>query len=310
MSEIEINNKLNLIKETGLFQDVDIPLVYKIYQGRSDVYANEWQYLEHSALELPLWFDRSLEAGSEEYSAQQHRLWRLITGLDRDYSVVVDEQTHGMNYDNIRFPGDYSRRDPGAVINRAHHTFASAMIMQNSNIQPGQWALEYGAGFAQTALTLARLGVNVDTVDVSSDFCAAVKQQADFFNVPLTPYQDYFGSNPRGDKKYNLILFYECFHHWLDVESNLYRLKDILAPDGRIILAGEPVVVHKNNYIPYDWGLRLHSECICVIRERKWFELGFTEEYLFSLFDKNGFNGAKMICHHAEHGNGYIFTHK
>ncbi len=89
------------------------------------------------------------------------------------------------------------------------------MIAQHCDLKAGDWALEYGAGFGQTALALARLGVNVDTVDISATFCGYVQARQSFFGA-AAPFEGRFGVNPRPGQRYDLIWFYESFHHCVD----------------------------------------------------------------------------------------------
>jgi SAM-dependent methyltransferase len=212
--------------------------------------------------------------------------------------------------DPVRRPGYFVRRDPEAVRNASQHLIAIGMILRNSGLQVGDSALEYGAGFAQASLELARLGVIVDTVDISKTFCGYVQAQADFFNVPLTPFEGRFGWNPRSPHKYKWIFFYESFHHCLDFKNLVQHLRNNLAADGRIILAGEPVPRAANPAVPYPWGLRLNSEPVAQVRRFHWFELGFTEDFLVGLFTNAGFTGERIECTMSSLGEGYLFKHR
>ena len=246
-----------------------------------------------------------------EYERQQHRLWSVVTGIARPYDPLIDEKEPPLTgTDAIRFPAYFARRDLQAVENSAEHILATGMLLKHSGIKPGQWALEYGAGFAQTALHFARLGVNVDTVDISEEYCRHVETQAAFYRVPLTPFCGRFGWNPRGDKSYDLIWFYESFHHCIDFRSVVPQIKRALATTGTILLAGEPIRTRADKCIPYPWGLRLDSENIAVIRLRHWFEIGFCEDFLVDLFTNAGFIAERMDCPVSSHGKGYIFRHR
>jgi cyclopropane fatty-acyl-phospholipid synthase-like methyltransferase len=207
----------------------------------------------------------------------------------------------------VRTPGYFVRRDPEAVVSASDHIIATGMILRHSGLKAGDWALEYGAGFGQTALSLARLGVNVDTVDISTTFCEFVRQQAEFFNVPLTPFHERFGHNPRPDRKYNLIWFYESFHHCLEFQTVISRLREHLAEGGRVLLGGEPIVEKENDAVPYPWGVRLHSEVVAIVRRQGWFELGFSEEFLFRMFERAGFRGERIECEPTLFGRLYVF---
>ena len=181
------------------------------------------------------------------------------------------------------------------------------MLLKHCGLSAGDWALEYGAGFAQSALALARLGVNVDTIDISSTFCDFVSRQAEFFRVPLTSFQGCFGANPRPGQRYNLIWFYESFHHCVDFRAVVAALGDHLAEGGRVILGGEPIVASEYAAVPYPWGVRLHSEVVAVIRKHHWFELGFSEAFLYQLFASAGFSGRKIDCEPTVFGRLYVF---
>jgi hypothetical protein len=87
-------------------------------------------------------------------------------------------------------------------------------------------------------------------------------------------------------------------------------LKEHLASDGSVLLAGEPIVKQEDLAVPYAWGLRLHSEVVAVIRLRRWFELGFTEDFLVNLFVNAGFAATPMECAESIYGGGYVFRHR
>jgi 2-polyprenyl-3-methyl-5-hydroxy-6-metoxy-1,4-benzoquinol methylase len=295
-----------MIDDVG-FDLEDMDTIYDAYMHQT----SDWNKLVHTHMRLPEWYDHTLEPLSVEYANQQHKLWKAIVNLDREYDPELDEQTHGcVHTDVVRFPGGFIDRGNHAIAIQGEHNIATGMFLKYSNLRPGQWALEYGAGFGGTALQMARLGANVDTVDVSEYFCDAIRQQAEFYGVPLTPFKGRFGDNPRGDKKYDLIFFYESFHHSVDFVDVVAALKRNLASDGRIMLAGEPIVTQPNAAIPYDWGIRLSAENLAIMRYRKWFELGFTEGFITRIFNDAGFHVSRMHCDVSTYGEGYIITHQ
>lgn len=292
---------------SGFFGPEDIELVRRTYFETGGAPGSAWDPLRDSHLRLPGWFRTDLDPYGADYLVQQHRLWRLVAGVDRDYDVERDEkEADWSGVDAIRTPGFYLRRDPAAVASAADHVLASGMLLKHCGLKAGDWALEYGAGFGQTALALARLGVNVDTVDVSDTFCGFVREQADFFRVPLHPFRGRFGDAPRPGQRYRLVWFYESFHHCLDFQRVVRRLPDLLAPGGRVILGGEPIVEQPYAAVPYPWGLRLHSEVVAVVRQQRWFELGFTEAFLLELFGREGFEVRRIDCEPSLFGRLYV----
>jgi 2-polyprenyl-3-methyl-5-hydroxy-6-metoxy-1,4-benzoquinol methylase len=294
------------------FDAEDIPRLVETWQRTQGAPGSDWEPYRHAHMRLPEWFQHGLNPWSADYRAQQHRLWQLITGIDRPYVPELHEREFGWEgVDPVRRPSFYMRRDALAVASASDHFFATSMLLKHCGLKPGDRALEYGAGFGQTALALARLGVHVDTVDISATFCEFIRQQADFFQVPLTPHHGPFGFNPRPGEGYHLIWFYESFHHCEDFFSVVPRLKTMLAPGGRLILGGEPIVDNPNAAVPYPWGIRLHSEVAVVMRKYGWFELGFTREFINILLKKNGIEVIEIksdetifadlfICHMVE----------
>lgn len=304
-----IADPLVRIEKSGYFRIDDIALIAETHLQVGDTPNTAWDHLRGRHLTLPDWFRPDLDPMSDAYFAQQMRLWKVIANVDRDYVAELDEAEVAIpNVDAIRRPGFYIWRSDTAVQGASDHVLATGMLMKHSGLKPGMWALEYGAGFGHAALAFARMGVNVDTVDISSTFCGYVKEQADFFDVNLTPFKALFGENPRGDQKYDLIWFYESFHHCVDFKNVVRELKKHLTPTGRILLAGEPIAKRENPAVPYPWGLRLESEVVAVIRNRRWFELGYSEYFITNLFVGNGYTAEYFDCPMSIFGQVYCFA--
>lgn len=290
------------------FQPADIARIHEVYFGQGTAPGGAWDRYRDAHMVLPVWFRHDLDPWGEAYAAQQHRLWSLVTGVDRVYDVEVDEREHAWgDIDPVRQPGFYVRRDDAAVSSAGDQLIAMGMLLKHAGLRPGDRALEYGAGFAQGALAMARLGVEVDTVDVSPTFCHFVRRQAEHFNVPLTPHVGQFGMQPHPGQRYKLVWFYESFHHCVDFLRVVPRLAEMLEPGGRVILAGEPVVEQPYAAVPYPWGVRLHSEVAAVMRQNHWFELGFTEAFLYELFARAGFESRRIDCDASPFGRLYVF---
>jgi 2-polyprenyl-3-methyl-5-hydroxy-6-metoxy-1,4-benzoquinol methylase len=296
------------IEKSRRFRIEDIDLISETYRTSGTAVNTPWDHFRHTHLVLPDWFKDGLDPMSDAYFQQQMRLWNVLAGVDREYVPQVDEAEIPLaNVDAIRRPGFYLWRHRDAVRSAADHMLATGMLMKHSGLEPGMWALEYGAGFANTALALARMGVNVDTVDISPTFCKYVKQQADFFAVNLTPFEARFGENPRGEQKYDLIWFYESFHHCLDFKNVVPALKRHLTPAGKILMAGEPIAKREYVAVPYPWGLRLESDVVAVIRNHHWFELGYSEDFVTQLFINSGYVAECFECPVSDFGVTYSF---
>lgn len=288
----------------------EIDAVMRAYYDRAHqaAAAQAWGHYRDAHMRLPDWFEPGLDPWSKAYFDQQLRLWQLMAGVDVPYDPDTHEADVGWEgIDPVRQPGYYVRRDPLAVAVAGDHWLATGMLLKHSGLQPGDRALEYGAGFGQSALALARLGVQVDTVDISPRFCCYIAEQADFFSVPLSSHQGRFGHHPRPGELYKLIWFYESFHHCLDFAQVVPQLVSMLAPGGKIILGGEPIVESENAAVPYPWGMRLHSEVLAVVRATRWCELGFSEPFLFELFKRFAMEGRRVDCDASEFARLYVF---
>lgn len=249
---------------------------------------NDRRRWEGCSLQLPHWFDTHIDPGGSSYKKQMLRLWEAITQRS-GYDPATNEDTPEIaGLDAIFRPAFFASGDTQFA---GGQMMAMGHILMRSGINPGQRVLEYGAGFGLTALAFARLGAKVDTVDINPAFCKAVGTSSDRYEVDLTPHVGEFGFNPAGSANaYDLIFFYESFHHCLEFESLINKLPSLLTATGRVILAGEPIFDSPCPDLPYPWGFRLDWENVAVMRIRGWLELGFQKDFLLRKFSGAGFD--------------------
>jgi SAM-dependent methyltransferase len=297
------------IRSSGVFRVEDIPMMTRVFESNLLRPSSDARYFARTSMEPPAWYDRTLAPDSAAYTQQQLRLWRLVSGRDRDYRPEVDEKEADVETDPVRLPGFYANRAVGCIVHASDEMIATAQILRHCNLHPGGRALEYGAGFGQTALALSRLGVKVDTVDISRQLCRYVKANADFFRTSLTPHVGQFGDNPLGTK-FDLIYFQEAFHHAIDFRGVLEKVKSNLAPGGRLLLCGEPVSAAENElWAPYPWGVRIDGQTVPLIRSRGWMKLGFTHAYLMSVLKRAGFRTEYFPSPQTPRAHVYVCEH-
>lgn len=152
-------------------------------------------------------------------------------------------------------------------------------ILQLLEVAPGQSVLEYGPGSGQILLMLARMGVQAHGVDIDRTALDGIRAQADALGLPVALDRAVFGEGFDG-RRFDAILFFEAFHHALDFPALLERLHERLAPGGRLVLCGEPIVEMPFPGIPFSWGPRLDALSIYCMRKWGWMELGFTRPFL------------------------------
>lgn len=104
-------------------------------------------------------------------------------------------------------------------------------------------------------------------------------------------------------EKFDVIIFYEAFHHSFEFPSLIDKIKRLLNQDGILILAGEPII--KNWHQP--WGIRDDSQTLWAVRKHGWMELGFDEDFLLELFYDKGFFARVVASNLAPI---YIFSHR
>ncbi|MFC5343987.1 class I SAM-dependent methyltransferase [Brevundimonas staleyi] len=263
------------------------------------------EQIQGGTFRLPEGFDKTLDPDSPAYHEQQLALWRAIT-LRGGYDAAKDEDTPEISdLDAIHRPAFYALGDADLA---GEHLIALGHILKLSGLKSGARALEYGAGFGQIALAFARLGVKVDTVDINPRFCTAVASLAPRYRVDLASHVQSFGFNPAGrPDAYDLVYFYESFHHCLEFKEVIPKLDELLKPGGKIIMAGEPVMAKPAALLPYPWGLRMDGENVTVMHRRGWMELGFEEGFLYSTFKQFGFKATKHVLPGLHYATAYVF---
>ncbi len=227
---------------------------------------------------------------SAEYRAAQMALYCLLSGRER-YDAPTAE-AYSMPIEDFVDPTPYpfSSRDGGLI---GSHLVAVGHIMQTvwqRRPEAGLSVLEYGCGTGLTTVMLAASGYRMTAVDINPDMLEVVGRVARDRRLVVRTHRGEFGEVPDESERFDIILFYEAFHHCLDFEGLLTRLHDRLAPGGLLILAGEPVFAD----FPKPWGLRLDGAALYDIRRSGWLELGFREDFFQELMARTGWRCEKL----------------
>lgn len=165
-------------------------------------------------------------------------------------------------------------------------------LIRSAALPRGARVLEVGCGMGSLTWNLARMGYRVDAIDPNPAQCDSVRAFTAAFPVPPTvipaTLDEWLRQRDAGDK-YDAVIFFESFHHLMDHQACLRTLLDQhMQPDGKIILAAEPIHAGINDVVPYPWGPRLDGESLRAMRNWGWLELGFTEAYVRELFHQLG----------------------
>ena len=171
-------------------------------------------------------------------------------------------------------------------------------------LPPGASVLEYGAGWGNTTITLARMGCDVHAIDIDENFVEMIASRAARLGLDVRAETGQFLDVSKLDSVYDAVLFYECFHHCSDHQRLLDELHGVVKPGGKVVLAAEPI--HESFHAP--WGLRLDGESLWAIRSNGWLELGFKESYFIETCLRTGWSLTKHVTDVTPLGTVFILS--
>jgi 2-polyprenyl-3-methyl-5-hydroxy-6-metoxy-1,4-benzoquinol methylase len=151
----------------------------------------------------------------------------------------------------------------------------------------GSRIIEFGAGWGNLALPLARARLNVTVVDIDEGFIGRLHRKAEREGLSISSYcGDFLEAAQSLENKFDVVIFQSSFHHCLDFKEILETINSrLLEPEGVIIFSSEPI----SNEINFPWGLRYDGESLWAIMCNKWLELGFNFNFFVEMLLNCGF---------------------
>jgi SAM-dependent methyltransferase len=222
---------------------------------------------------------------SPEYREAQMALYAEIAG--RPYSTANEVTAFDIDA-AVAAPFPFSTR---SCVTAGEHFQAMGMVLRQMALKPGSRVLEFGPGWGNTTLALARLGHKVTAVDIEPNFCELIRRRAARERVAVEVVNDDFlwvEGVPAGS--FDAVLFFECFHHCADHLRLLSALRSVLAPGGAVFFGAEPIQPD----FPAHWGLRLDGSSLWAIRKNGWLELGFRDDYFRDALARTGWTGRRI----------------
>jgi 2-polyprenyl-3-methyl-5-hydroxy-6-metoxy-1,4-benzoquinol methylase len=147
--------------------------------------------------------------------------------------------------------------------------------------------VEFGSGWGNLALPLAKLGLDVAAVDIDQAFLDRLRRLVERDGFQLQTYcGDFVDVSSRLNQSYDVVVFQSSFHHCLEFDALLASLsRHVLSVEGTILFLAEPI--HRDYAFP--WGLRCDGESLWAIMCNHWLELGFDQDFFLALLLRHGF---------------------
>ena len=206
------------------------------------------------------------------------RQWQQASGrghyaldLEHDTNVVAsDEQLQRL------YP--FVSGDTNFIANYMMGVYFALRLLSDA---PNRNVVEYGVGWGNTTVALMQAGFNVLAVDIDPKWLSLLKLRAGKLGLDnrLQTLHGQFGELPVQSPPTGGVVFYECFHHALNHDDTLARIKHRIVDGGVLLFAAE--TIYKG--FPQPWGLRLDGHSLWAIRRYGWMELAFSEDYFVML---------------------------
>jgi 2-polyprenyl-3-methyl-5-hydroxy-6-metoxy-1,4-benzoquinol methylase len=225
---------------------------------------------------------RPRDPASAAYRDHELALYERLTG--KPYTPASERSVFDLT-EGVRSPFPYRTRTPGLV---GDQLILLGFLMKAIPMPPPARILEFGPGWGNTTEALLKMGYEVTAVEIDPAFVDLIAQRcvldADRLTLVTADMLEF-----RSPEPFDVILFFESFHHCQDHRRLLSQLHDLLADGGVILFVAEPIVD-----LSYPWGLRLDGQSLWSIRQLGWLELGFDRSYFMRALRDTGWAGERL----------------
>lgn len=237
--------------------------------------------------EFSLEYDTDLPSDpfSKEYRDKQFEIYKKLA--NKPYSPANEVTSFDVDTAAIRpFP---FRHESCELV--GNHLLAIGFMIKSLKLPPNARILEFGPGWGNTTLILAKMGFSVTAIDIEQNFVDLIKKRAAMEKLKIDAIKGDFSIIKELNEKYDAILFFECFHHAQDHLDLIASFDKVLKPDGIVCFASEPI----SGDFPIPWGLRMDGESIWAIRKNGWLELGYNIGYFHAALNRFGFEAIEHV---------------
>ena len=217
---------------------------------------------------------------SEDYMTDQMNLYRALSL--KEYSNL-NEVTPFDVEDMTKSPFPYCHQSFETVGNTL---LSIGYLIKQMALPKGAEILEFGPGWGNTSVELAKTGYSVTAIDIEENFVKLINNRAKKEGLQnLNAAKGDFFDIDNFNVKFDAVLFFESFHHCSDHNLLLSKIDRVLKPGGKIVFAAEPITPD----FPLPWGLRMDGQSLWAIRKNGWLELGFNRAYFTKAVNRINF---------------------
>ena len=239
---------------------------------------------------------------SQVYKDEVLSIFRNLTG--HDYEVGLEMTS--TKQDNAEFQIGYpwTSHDLSIISAELAKIVQATRALHVANARGP--IIEFGSGWGNLALPLARAGFDVTAVDIDAGFISRLQSLALEQHTSLKTFEGTFiDASNRLDSRYNAIIFQSSFHHCLDFDELLGNItKSLLDEGGSIFFFSEPIY----KALTFPWGIRYDGEALWAVMFNKWLELGFNEAFFLDLLFRHGLVASRVPAFEGFVGDGWRAT--
>lgn len=240
---------------------------------------------------LPLWrgtsFPYQIQVGdpfSDEYREEVLTIYERLT---KDSYTELNELTSSkQSAESFEVGYPWVTRNLDVIACEMAKCVQAMRALHNLGVMNGK-IVEFGAGWGNLALPLAKAGQNVTAIDIDQGFLRRIEALAAKESVYISTINADFNQAAREmANDVDAAIFQASFHHCLNFVQLLESIRDrVLSPSGVILFLSEPIF---RDYT-FPWGLRFDGESLWAIMQNKWLELGFEHSFFSSCLLRCGF---------------------
>ncbi len=215
---------------------------------------------------------------SDQYRKKQFDLYESLA--KKSYSPQNEVTTFDVQAASIS-PFPYCHGSCDTVGNQL---MGIGYVIKALQLPKGAKILEFGPGWGNTTIALAKMGFDVTAVDIEKNFCTLIEERSALEKIKINVIHSDFNYMKSIDTQFDAILFFECFHHADNHLELMAEFDRLLKPGGLVCFGAEPI---KPDF-PLPWGLRMDGESLWAISKNGWLELGYNQTYFENTMNRFG----------------------